>query len=73
MKKPHRYRFSVFALDAMLLIPGDSDAKQLRAAIREHLIGSVEMLGICVKGKSYRPCFIRSLCRKEKCCFGQRE
>lgn len=44
--KPHHYRFTLYALDAVLAIPADSDKAALTAAMEGHILGTAVLTGI---------------------------
>ena len=46
IRKAHRYRFSVYALDAMLDISADSNKTQLVQAMAGHIIKEANLIGI---------------------------
>lgn len=46
IRKAHRYRFTVFALDEMLDISADSDKEKLIQAMTGHVIDEAELVGI---------------------------
>lgn len=50
LRKAHRYRFTVFALDTMLEISPDSNKRQLLRAMTDHIIDSAELTGIYKRG-----------------------
>lgn len=46
VRKAHRYRFSVYALDVMLDISPDSSRDQLMRAMSDHILDKAELIGI---------------------------
>lgn len=44
--KPHRYYFKVYALDSLITLPKGSTKQQLKEAIKEHILGEAELMGI---------------------------
>ena len=46
IRKAHRYRFSVYALDTVLDISPDSDKNMLSQALSDHVIAEAELIGI---------------------------
>lgn len=47
----HRYFFRVYALDAELDLPAGSDKKSLQQAMKGHVIGEAELMGLYKKHK----------------------
>ena len=45
----HHYHFTVYALDAKIDLPADSDEKQLKKAMEGHILGSGELVGLYTK------------------------
>jgi len=44
--KPHHYHFRLFALDAMVNIPGDVTRDKLMSAIQPHILAQGEIVGL---------------------------
>ena len=44
-KSPHRYVFSLYAVDGMLNLPKDATRKQLEKALRGHILAHGELIG----------------------------
>lgn len=44
--KPHRYRFNIYALDAVLELPAGADEAALRAAMEAHILGQGTLTGL---------------------------
>ena len=45
-KKPHRYFFKLYALDTALNLESDTTKEELESAIKNHIIGKAELIGI---------------------------
>jgi len=45
-KGVHRYSFKLFALDTMLEVPADADAKIIVSSMEGHVLDSAELIGI---------------------------
>jgi Raf kinase inhibitor-like YbhB/YbcL family protein len=44
--KPHHYHFRLYALDSKLALKEGATARQVEEAIKGHVIGSAELIGI---------------------------
>jgi Raf kinase inhibitor-like YbhB/YbcL family protein len=44
--KDHHYHFRLYALDQALRLTSDADARQAEAAMRGHVVGEAELIGI---------------------------
>lgn len=44
--KPHRYYFKLYALDSLITLPKGSTKQQLEEAIKEHVLGKAELMGL---------------------------
>lgn len=42
----HTYVFTLYALDTTLKLPKDADAKSVLAAMKDHIVGQVELTGV---------------------------
>jgi len=49
--KPHHYHFELFALNARLDLPADTDRDRLVAAMQGHVLGKGQIVGVFTKPK----------------------
>lgn len=47
----HHYTFTLYALDHALSIPKDSDVEKVRHAMKDHLLATAELVGLCTSNK----------------------